>query len=747
MGLWRAAGAQRIDTATYATPALAALVADAARDNRVPASLLAYRGNVESEIAVALRRDDGVEMVVGVEQIASTLRWTRTGFYDQHVVGYRARQSAPGASLLSVLRTGWVAPVLYGERLFAPRDLARDSTRRRRRTSGARRERPLIAVHPFARDRDRYYRYTGGDTVVTLRAVTATGERTLPIVRVHVEPRASAARHDQLLFLGDVDVDVVRHVVVRLRGQYVVPTMNVRGVRGRLVRAAIQAYAFVEYENGEREGAFWLPSFQRVEFQGVIAALGDARAIVRIVSRIRDVAVNDTTLPEATTIAAAQWHLTRAPGDTIDHYDGWRAPLGTASGVLHADDFDDVAPDAWRRDGAPRMEPYLARASDLVHFNRIEGLYTGGGARVRFRDALPGVTLRGAGGYAWAEQTARGRVELEKEWVGAHERRAESVAASRWSAGVRVSRSLDLTNDFRSPLDSGSSAAAFIGSIDDNDYVDRRLATLTVRRTLARRVGVIRVETGLARDDAARAHVSRGLTGPDPFRPNRGLDAGRYARTALTVEWHPDVSAEFVRPGVGARLSYERGDGDLRFQRVEARLVSSRDLPLPWPSSLRNSTLTLIGRADGGLLLGTGRPPQQLFELGGGQSLQGYAYKAFAGDRAAMVHTALVYGSPWLRAPIRIGRLFFPGMSPGLSVGLEAGVAEASNDATRLSTLRLGTADGVPLSRPSDGTRATFDAGLRFFGGALFIGAARPIDAHADRSGGWRFVLGAGYAM
>src|SRR5207249_9687518 len=138
------------------------------RDNRVPPSLGAYRASVESEVALALRKEDGVEAVVSVEQVASTLRWTRTGYYDQHVVGYRARQAVPTASVFALVPTGWVAPVLYGERLFPPRPPA-DSVRRVHRP----RRSPLFAVHPLAADRERYYRFTGGDTVVTLRSVGA----------------------------------------------------------------------------------------------------------------------------------------------------------------------------------------------------------------------------------------------------------------------------------------------------------------------------------------------------------------------------------------------------------------------------------------------------------------------------------------------------------------------------------------------------------------------------------------------
>ena len=755
-----AATAHAQPAGSYASPALGALVDAAARDNRVPPTLLGYHATVESELGLALRREGGLEVLVAVEQVASTLRWARSGAYEQHVVGYRTQQAVPAASMLALFRTGWVAPVLYGERLLPP--TPPDSSRgRSRRVRGA----ALSAVvHPLASDRARYYRFTGGDTVVTLHTPLAGGgTRAIPIVRVHVEPRDDVGELPRVgLFLGDVDIDAERHVVVRMRGQYLVASRPAPGLRGRLARAALQGFAFVEYETAERGGRYWLPTYQRLEFQAIAPVLGESRAVFRIVSRVRDVSLDTaTTIAEVPNVdsagAAARgrprawWRLTRAGGDTLSRFDDWNASLGALSGAAHADDFDDVAPDAWRTTGPPRIEPYAARSSDFVRFDRVQGLFTGAGVRVRFRDAAPGLTLRAAGGWAWAEGTARGRVELERE-LGAARRTSLGTrpdsAAGRWTIGARAARSLDVTNDFRNPLDSAESLGALLGSVDPYDYVDRRIATALARYALGSHAAALRVEVGAADDRAATRHVRRGVIGTDTFPPNRGIDAGRYVRTAVTAELHPDVAAEFVRPGVGARLFYERGDGTLDFQRVELRVVGRADVGVRWPGALRGSTLTTVARGDVGALVADMPPAQQLFELGGDQSLQGYDYKTFAGDRAGIVRGAVIYGSPWWRAPIRVGRVALPGASPGLSAAVEMGWTSASSAATRRAIDRLGVSDlageSAPLSRPSDGVRATLDLGLRFFGGALFVGAARPIDGHDDRPRGWRRVVGVG---
>jgi hypothetical protein len=329
-----------------------------------------------------------------------------------------------------------------------------------------------------------------------------------------------------------------------------------------------------------------------------------------------------------------------------------------------------------------------------------------------------------------------------------------------YTLSATAGRLLALTNDFRSPLDSGSSFGALLG-VDDYDYVDRRWAGLALARTGGGRALGLRAEAGWAEDAGAGVGAPRGIVG-DRFRANRGVDAGRYLRTLVAVEWHPDVAAEFARPGLNARLVAERGDpvgaSALRYTRLEARLAGRRELDPAGALGRRlgGGTLVLAARADAGLVTGAGDagpPSQQLFELGGREGLFGYAYKTFAGDRAAAARTAAIYSGPFLRTPVRVRRFVFPGLSPGVAVGAQAGRAEASGDAAWVAVARLGvrpvrTDDGTPAfgpaSRPSDGWRAGVTAGATFFGGSVFVGGARPVDGRRDRPQGWRPVVAFG---
>jgi hypothetical protein len=250
------------------------------------------------------------------------------------------------------------------------------------------------------------------------------------------------------------------------------------------------------------------------------------------------------------------------------------------------------------------------------------------------------------------------------------------------------------------------------------------------------------LHTGPTRDAAVVPNVSRGLVrGHEPFRPNRGVREGGYWRTIARLEWNPDVRAGFVRPGVGGQLRWERGDGGLSYDRVEARLDARRT----WGS------WTGVLHAEGGAVGGRPLLPQQLFELGGGEWLGGYDYKEFAGDRAAVVGGMAMYTLPVLRAPARVRvpgwRAFYlPAPAPAISLGLDGGWAGVSDDAARAAVRALGTrlgegdAEPAPLSRPAGRMRLSADLRLRFFGGGVSVGVARAL----ERDGAWRVVFGLG---
>lgn len=696
-----------VDTATYATPALRELVAEAAELNRrVPDSLGGYRARLESEISIGNRRSEGMEMAVSIEQVASTLTWDRTGAYEQVIDGYRSQAIGPAFASIGFFRSGWAIPSLYGNRiaLLFGSDTARAGRRRRPRRGGGD---PVHAVHPLADDRDAFYRFSGGDTIVTM----TVGDRSIPIVRVEVSLRPGVPERS-VVFLGEIDLDAARRHIVRLRGYFA----TVGGTKSRfdiLRQAGLQGIAFVEAVNAEVDGQFWLPAQQRFEAHATSPTVGEGRAVFRILTKF--VEREMLPVPPAVTVGSAADTLAIRPfrlGITdpagMDDYRGWTTEIGAATANVSAEDFNDVAPDRWSTTGPPRLSFETERLGDVIRLDRVQGVFTGGGAVLRFRDAAPGLTLRAAAGYAWSEGTVRGRFVAEQ-------RRGATLAS------LRLQRSLDLTNDFRNPYDSGSTIGPLFGN-DNYDYVDRRSVSLQLRRFLRSDArGSWSVQGGIAQDRNVRARLTQSPLGiGEDFRANRLVLPGTYWKSAMTLDWRPDVTLEFLRTGLGLRLHYERGDGELGYQRSELRLTARTN----------RGPLAFGARLDAGLT-SPGSPPQQLFELGRNQNLPGYEYKQFAGDQAAVVRGLVLYRTPYLSAPMMLTpRLWLPPIAPTFAVGVQSGWVRASSWRAAATVALLG-------SEPTGHPRTSASVTLRFFGGAVGVGLARPL----DYAGEWRWIV------
>jgi hypothetical protein len=708
------------DTATYSSPALRALVGEAVTvNNRVPAALGGYRAKLESEIAIGERDGGGHETEESIEQVASELRWNRSGDFEQHVIGYRSQAIGVQIATIGFFRNAWVVPSLYGNRLSLL--FGMDTTWRRPGMRGTRppatRGAPsatttFFAIHPLSVDREHLYRFSGGDTVEHLKV----GDREIRIVRILVEPKAKLP-YQTVVFSGEMDLDADRKHVVRMRGSFSTTVDGPPGGKlGELLSSVRPtAIAFVELVDSEVNGELWLPSYQRFEAQAVLPAIGQAKAAFRIVSRFSDYVIIP---PDSAVIARgasldtlrARPHVLSIAGrDSLSAFHAWKSDIGAATETTTTEDFMDVAPARWRTDGPPIFGLEAERLSDLLRFNRIEGLYTGVGAVMRMRDAAPGLTFRAIGGYAWNERTARARASA-------------ALVRGPWSYALRAGRSLDITNDFRDPLDSGSTLGALFGT-DDYDYVDRYSAGASVTRSFAQSGVQMRLEEGWADDRAVSNALSQ-----SPFHtnylPNRGVDDGNYLRSAFTLGWHSDASAEYLRPGFGAALGYVRGDGQLNFQRIDLRL-STRENRGRW---------TFASRLDAGVVLGE-PPPQQLFEIGNSEGLPGYAYKQFAGDQAVLIRSLVMYRLNILDAPIKITQLYWlPAVAPALAASLQTGWIGASDAAASASILRLGGTAQSPVSTVTGDARATVALGIRFFGGAVGVSMARAVD-HMDR---WR---------
>ncbi|HWL40978.1 MAG TPA: hypothetical protein VNO75_12145 [Gemmatimonadaceae bacterium] len=699
----------------YSSAAVRDLVTRAVVANRAPPpELRGYRARVESEFSINVRDTLGRERAAQIEQLASRVTWTRDGNYDMHVVGYRSQSLGSPVSTLSFVH-GWTEPTLYGDRLQLGVQLGAppDSNRRPRRGGGN----WLTAVHPFSYDRDRYYSFSGGDTVVTMRSNT----RLIRLVRVQVKPKLGDATR-LAAFDGEIDLDADRHQIVRMRGQFVVlanrgrPTLSpVPGVTG---------VVYIEFVNAEIDGRYWLPAFQRTELQSTFAMLGNQRAIMRIVSRFSEHTLSVSAAPLLDSTVRNTHTTTWAPSDSVSRFNNWDASLGVITTDVNANDFDDVAPDAWRPTGRPRLDISPTRTENVFRYNRVEGLFTGLEANYRMRSAVPGLSMGGSAGWAWTQQTVRGGGNI-------------TLRRDPWTTGLRAERLLSNTNDFIPPLNpENGGLAAMFGSVDDFDYVDRRIATASVSRVMGGPgKAIVTLQGGAGNDRPEISRLEHGVTGGGTFRPNRGAAQGTYGLGVFEAELHPGVSGDFLQPGLGGRVHYEVGSGTLDWQRAEVMLAGRKYL----------GRFAFSLQADAGAVYGDTIPPQQLFELGGSGALPGYEYKEFAGDRAALLRSQVTYAFPIWRMPLRVWTtLFIPGFAPGIAAGIQGGWTDISTPAAQTAVDALGAGFSVtPVSRATDGFRATASVGLTFFSGSAHIGFARPIDHQAP----WKFVWGLGHSF
>ena len=110
--------------------------------------------------------------------------------------------------------------------------------------------------------------------------------------------------------------------------------------------------------NAEIDQRYWLPATQRTEFQTTLALLGRDRAVMRIVSKFGSYAVNDTSSAAISVNDSSHipHRTTWARSDSVSHFTDWTAPLGQATTIVSAGDFDDVAPDAWKVSGSTKVE-------------------------------------------------------------------------------------------------------------------------------------------------------------------------------------------------------------------------------------------------------------------------------------------------------------------------------------------------------------------------------------------------------
>jgi hypothetical protein len=477
--------------------------------------------------------------------------------------------------------------------------------------------------------------------------------------------------------------------------------------------AIAQGVLFVRFEQAEWDGAYWLPREQRFEAQAV-SRLSEGRLVFRVVSRFVDAWPNDpAAVARAPDPLEYPYGLIRGSENlgALSNFSEWEIGIGDLSSNANARDFDAYAPPAMVPTGEPRLTFSTRHFSQLFRINLVEPVFTGLGLTYDYGRTAPGLVLRLHGGYAWEEGAVRGGGELLH--------RGET-----WELGARAERQLAHTNDFTGMFEPEPGVPPIFGA-EQYDYVDRRIGGLVARTAATSRIAV-RLEATRAGDRNVGRNVvpvDSPQSAPEPInasRLNRPAFEGDYWLGRASIYRNPSAGGISLQPGLGLRLAWEGAVGDIDWQRIEAGASLRRMI----------GRFTISGRADGGIVVSDSTPPQAMFELGTVTDLPGFEHKAFTGDRAALGRIGVMYTLPLFNAPIRMGSLWLPAPAPAPSVAVQVGWTDA-----RAETLAIMQRYGWQIS---DGARAALDLRMRFFGGSVSIGAARPLDS----GGQWRFVWG-----
>ena len=486
----------------------------------------------------------------------------------------------------------------------------------------------------------------------------------------------------------------------------------------RLVRfvAQVQEVGYVDFENSLQKGKYWLPFRQRLEYQA-ITSFTEARATIRVQSVWRDVELSlRDSLSVAQvddTLGAPRYTVQHSAGDSSTQWNSWRNDIGSLTANASARDFDDVAPPQFRPDGPAQFRWQARGFSDMIRVNRVEGVFIGAAGLVDFRESAPGVSLRMFGGWATSANTAKGGVEAVR-------------VRGPWVLGARAERQLASTNDFALSL--GGGGGNLIGSLfgtENYDWVDRRILSTSLTREFGiKHASSLRAEIAAGDDKDFGTQLRHGLFGGD-FRPNRPVTPGSYFRSRVQLDIGRNIITSPLASGLGASVVFERGDGNLDWQRSQFQGFAQQML----------GRFIFAARADAAVVNGDDIPVQQLLEVGGNEGLPGYEYKEFAGTQAVVTRTTVAFLMPVLEQPLRVGRLVLPAIGPQLQVGLFGGVTSAPGTAgQQLRQLEWKT---------TEGWRGTLDMRVRFFGGAFSLGMSRPV----DHRGPWKFAFGVGGAL
>lgn len=442
--------------------------------------------------------------------------------------------------------------------------------------------------HPLSAEGAGLYDFALGDSVTI-----TTGSQEIRVRSLLVRPRSLALPG----VIGILYLDAATAAVVRFRFGFTAASY----LDSQLTDITILL------DNALIEERWWLPVHQVMEIRRHLAWLDfPAQSIIRGRWTIGDYRFNDS-LPSGLFRGPTIGGLAQAvdsggswPNALAEAVDSEAPPVGAddlarlraqVSEVVDGRVLERIRPARLGVDGV----------SDLIHFNRVQGLTLGGG----FAIGAGSWRVLPKAAYGFSDQYLTGTLALEHRSPG---------AVTTLSAGRALVDFSDL------PAASGivNTISAAGWADDAGDYVRLDRAALTHRRAIGSRAtlsGELAVEH--PRTESVNASPASGS-----FRANPALGAGTYELGRLAIE---RVMAPDLRRDWGGAIGLEAGNGDRGFARV--RLTLSGQIPAG-TGTLGMSLYSGVGSA--------GLPAYRSFALGGKTTLPGEDFRVYGG-RVAML--------------------------------------------------------------------------------------------------------------
>ncbi len=453
-------------------------------------------------------------------------------------------------------------------------------------------------VHPLSPDGFEIYDYALVDSL----AITIP-ERTVNVYEVAVRPRDL----DRPGIVGSVLLDASDAAVVRFWFNF---------TPSSYLDASLEDVTVV-IENSLWNTYYWLPSRQEIEIRRSSSWLDiPARGIIRARWTIDGYRLNaglpDSLFRGREIVAAPQ-----AVRDTFLWRHSLEEGLGEAAVVALSLNLREVRADIARLvarraiNGLRRSRPGARGISELVHFNRVEGLALGAGGRVRSNDGA--VTASGWVGYGFGDSRVKARLSLSRELGDIQ----VTIGGSRTMQGVG-----------EYPIVSGlvNSISAQEFGRDLGDYLLLDQVALRIRTA----GGGVALNTGVERP---RGVASTAAPAAGEFRPNPDLSGP----TQATFEGRSSLRVAGARYRGNTELAVRGGvGGGSEYLRLAARAT------LEWMLSRAEMRVDAWGGWGSQEL-----PRHRSFVMGGWGTLPGEGFRRWGGRRAGLVAIELGTAIPF----------------------------------------------------------------------------------------------------